>query len=52
MSIRGNNAADVTLSKSALGTISMPFAFYYAVRFYAYCVFRYFGFYSISPQRT
>lgn len=47
-----NNNAACSLSKSAHNAISGIFAFFNAVRFYAYCIFYYYGAGKLIPQRT
>lgn len=54
MVICKNNAINNgSVSDSARNAISMPFAFFNAVRFYAYCIFYYYyGCREAIPQRT
>ena len=55
MIICNNNAIiNCSVSDCARNAVSMPFAFFNAVRFYAYCIFYYYyyGFNKITPQRT
>ena len=50
-----NNAIiNGSVSDCARNAVSMPFAFFNAVRFYAYCIFYYYycGFNKMTPQRT
>lgn len=52
MIVCANNAINnISVSDCARNAISMPFAFYNAVRFYAYCIFYYYGFIKLCPQR-
>ena len=51
---RNNAIINGSVSDCARNAVSMPFAFFIVVRFYAYGIvnYKYYGFNKMTPQRT